>query len=226
MKIKTKVLNKAIKEINKVVDCEPPIDAEADAKERDVSIYEAIDIMNDDDEFTEETQGVIDTYIDAREDDDDDDDAEETPKEKKARIKKEKAAAKAKEDDDDDNEEEEETSKEKKVRIKKKKAAAKAKEEEDDDDDDDDAEETPKEKKARLKKEKAAKKAAKGYSRIDAVCEALLNDEPETIKEWAKIADKEYADKTGRDSNPKETMYQINKVSATLKHFKVDFPKK
>jgi hypothetical protein len=161
-----KELKAAAKELNEVLGIQPPINVKAPGADLTKGIKSAIKLITDDDEFTDETQEVIDELkvskktapapppppakkkaapVVEEEDDDDDDDEEPVP----APKNKKKAAPVVEDDDDDDDDDEEPAPKAKKkavapeVPAKKKKAPVI----EEDDDDDDDEEPAPKGKK-------------------------------------------------------------------------------
>jgi hypothetical protein len=79
-----------------------------------------------------------------------------------------------------------------------------------------------KEKVAPVKKEKVVKEKkdkTPAYTRVDAVCEALL-EKPKTIKEWSKKADG-FIISNGGKANEKENIAQMVKIRIFAKHFDI-----
>lgn len=211
-KVKKTAYQVAAEELNEVMGLKPAIDSSLDDAKLKPYLVKAIENVEDDDEFTEDTQEVIDELV-----------AEAAKAKKAAKGKKEEAPAKGKgkkapEPDPEEDEEEEE-------------------EEESDDDDDDEEEEQPepvkpaKGKTATIPaakgkteaKETSDKPKAKGnfvaaeYTRVDAVCDAL-KAKPKTVASWSEKADA-LLEKKGGKANDKENKFVIKYVQKMAKHF-------
>ena len=95
-----KSLQKAAKELNKVLGLEPALNVEAKESALTKSITECLEeegLITEEDEFTKATQAVLDELGDEDEDEDDD------PPKKKGKSKKKAAPVEDDDDDDDDD---------------------------------------------------------------------------------------------------------------------------
>lgn len=77
----------------------------------------------------------------------------------------------------------------------------------------------------KAEKMRAAPRKKELYTRIDAVCETLINDKPKTMEEWAKLTDALYSSKVGR-SSLRESMINCKYIGNALLHFGVESPYK
>ena len=210
-KVKKTAYQVAAEELNEVMGLKPAIDSSLEDDKLKPYLLKAIKNVEDDDEFTDETQEVIDELTKEAEKAAKKGKKEETPAPK---AKGKKAPEPEPEDDDDDDEDSDE-------------------DEDDDDSDDDDDEEQPEPVKpakgkkeapaAKGKKEETDKPKAKGnfvaaeYTRVDAVCDAL-KAKPKTVAAWSEKADA-LLEKKGGKANDKENKFVIKYVQKMSKHF-------
>jgi hypothetical protein len=204
-----KAIRAAVKEIQKVMGYEPPIDPKADVETLVEEIRNAAADLQDGDEFTEATQAVIDELTAEEEE-------EEAPAPKKGKPapKKGKPAPKkaAPVEEEEEEEEEEDDDEEEIPAPKKGKAAAKkpAKKAVEEDDDDDEEEEiaAPAPKKAKGKGSNLTPfkgtKETLGTSRMIEVAKAMAKIKgSQDIEAIAKVGDASFV-KAGGTSNLKQ----------------------
>lgn len=207
-KVKQTAYQAAAAEFNDVMGMDPEIDVTLSDDELKPILVKAIGMIDPEDEFSDETQEVID---------------ELKPKKGKKPVKEEAPAAPAKkgkkapEHDPEDEEEEEE-------------------EDSDDDDEEEDDEPAPVKKPAKKEASAPAKKEAKKddkkksdepkkkgnfvaaeYNRVDAVCDAL-KAKPKTVAAWSEKADSLLEAKGGK-ANANENKFIIRYFQKMAKHF-------
>jgi len=78
---------------------------------------------------------------------------------------------------------------------------------------------TPEQKKLLLKEVKATK--ARSMTRMDAVCTALKDHNPETVEAWIKATNEVFG-----SENNQESLFNIRYAQKVLKHFNIAFPEK
>lgn len=180
-------------------------------------IKEAAEIMESDEELTEETLATL-RKIDWNLDDYD----EDTQKDVQKNLQALGVWLNEEDEENDDDAEEDEKPKKKKAATKKKTKDPEADQHEDDDDDDED--EVEKKPKKKVTK-KAAPKGDKG-TRLDTLCEALKK-KPKTFAEWTEKANDLWVSKGGSDS-VKESASMSKYVNIITAHFAPDvkFPSK
>lgn len=195
-----KAIRAAVKEIQKVMGYEPPIDPKADVETLVEEIRNAAADLQDGDEFTEATQAVIDELTA-------EDEEEEAPAPKKGKPAPKKAAP-VEEEEEEEDDDEEEIPAPKKAKAVAKKPAKKVVEEEDDDDDDEEEIAAPAPKKAKGKGSnltpfKGAKETL-GTSRMIEVAKAMAKIKgSQDIEAIAKVGDASFV-KAGGTSNLKQ----------------------
>lgn len=182
-----KALRAAAKEVQKVMGLEPPIDLKAPLEDLTDQFKEAIEQIQEGDEFSDETQAIIDEF------NEEDDDETPAPK-KKAAAPKKKAVV----------EEEEEEEEEEEIPVKKdaKKPARKVVEEDEEDDD-----EAPAPKKAAKGKATpfVSQKEKLGTNRMIEVAKAMAKIKgAQDIETVAKAGDANFV-KAGGASNLKQS---------------------
>ena len=195
-----KAIRAAVKEIQKVMGYEPPIDPKADVETLVEEIRNAAADLQNGDEFTEATQAVIDELTA-------EDEEEEAPAPKKGKPAPKKAAP-VEEEEEEEDDDEEEIPAPKKAKAVAKKPAKKVVEEEDDDDDDEEEIAAPAPKKAKGKGSnltpfKGAKETL-GTSRMIEVAKAMAKIKgSQDIEAIAKVGDASFV-KAGGTSNLKQ----------------------
>lgn len=187
-----KALRAAAKEVQKVMGLEPPIDLKASLEDLTDQFKEAIEQIQEGDEFSDETQAIIDEFNEAEE--------EEAPApKKKAAAPKKKAPVIEDEDEDEEEDDEEE------IPVKKgaKKPARKVVEEDEEEDDD----EAPAPKKAAKGKATpfVSQKEKLGTNRMIEVAKAMAKIKgAQDIETVAKAGDANFV-KAGGASNLKQS---------------------
>ena len=195
-----KAIRAAVKEIQKVMGYEPPIDPKADVETLVEEIRNVAADLQNGDEFTEATQAVIDELTAEEEE-------EEAPAPKKGKPAPKKAAP-VEEEEEEEDDDEEEIPAPKKAKAVAKKPAKKVVEEEDDDDDDEEEIAAPAPKKAKGKGSnltpfKGAKETL-GTSRMIEVAKAMAKIKgSQDIEAIAKVGDASFV-KAGGTSNLKQ----------------------
>lgn len=202
-----KALRSAAKEMQDVMGLEPPINVKAPLADLTDQIKEAIEQIQDGDEFSKTTQAIIDEFNAPEEEEEE----VEAPKRKKAPAPapapKKKAPVVEEDEDEDDDEEEDEPEEE--VVVPKKKGAKKPVKkvvEEDEEDEDDDEEETPapKKGKGKLTPFKGTKETL-GTSRMIEIAKAMAKIKgSQDIETVAKAGDASFV-KAGGVSNLKQS---------------------
>jgi len=222
MALSEKALKAAAAEVNKL-GVDPPIDLKSGIRKITAGLKEAIaDVLEDDDEFTEETEAVLielgwkedaeEEEEEAEEVEDDDDDDEEVEEEDEDEET---------EEEDEEVEEEDETPEEVAEKLHQKNIAGKGVTVKAD---------TAPSSKGKAKPETAPKEKRKppqrktgSYTRIDAVCDALQTKKPKTVKDWVKATNDVYIEKGG-SANDSESTMMIKYAMKVLTHFDVKFP--
>lgn len=222
-KVKKTAYQLAADELNDVMGLNPAIDSSLEDSKLKPYLVKAIEKIEDDDEFTEETQAVIDELT-----------AEIEKASKKGGKKEAEAPAKGKgkkqpepepeEDDDDDDDDDDDE------------------DDDDDDDDDEDEEEQPEPvKPAKGKKEAPAAKSEKksekksdsdepkkrgfqkseGKSRITCICDAVkaLPKKGMDMKKLAEDADKRYQKESKSAENLKQSLHTFKVILPVLVEF-------
>lgn len=188
-----KALRAAAKEVQKVMGLEPPIDLKASLEDLTDQFKEAIEQIQEGDEFSDETQAIIDEFNEAEE--------EEAPApKKKAAAPKKKAPVIEDEDEDEEEDDDEE------VVVPKKKGAKKpVKKVVEDDDEDDEEEETPAPKKGKGTTPFVSQKEKLGTNRMIEVAKAMAKIKgAQDIETVAKAGDANFV-KAGGASNLKQS---------------------
>ena len=230
-KVKLTAYQAAAKEFNELFEFDTPIDTTLSDEEIAPFLNEAITQITEDDEFTDETQAVIDELKKAAKKA-----KKEAPKAAPEKGKAKKQPEPEPEDDDDedsdddsddeDEDEDEEPVKGKKPAPKATPAKGKAKKHEDDDEDEEPApaEKAKKASDKQVKKSGADEPKKKGnfvaadYTRVDAVAEALLTGKCKSVNDWSDKADA-LLEKKGGKANSKENKFIIKYVQKFSKHF-------
>lgn len=198
-----KALRAAAKEMQDVMGLEPPINVKAPLADLTDQIKEAIEQIQDGDEFSKTTQAIIDEFNATEEEEEE----VEAPKRKKAPAPAPKKKAPVVEDDDDEDDEEEEDEPEEEVVVPKKKGAKKpVKKVVEEDDEDEDEEETPapKKGKGKLTPFKGTKETL-GTSRMIEIAKAMAKIKgSQDIETVAKAGDAGFV-KAGGASNLKQS---------------------
>lgn len=198
-----KALRSAAKEMQDVMGLEPPINVKAPLADLTDQIKEAIEQIQDGDEFSKTTQAIIDEFNATEEEEEE----VEAPKRKKAPAPAPKKKAPVVEDDDDEDDEEEEDEPEEEVVVPKKKGAKKpVKKVVEEDDEDEDEEETPapKKGKGKLTPFKGTKETL-GTSRMIEIAKAMAKIKgSQDIETVAKAGDAGFV-KAGGASNLKQS---------------------
>lgn len=211
-----KALRAAAKEMQNVMGLEPPINTKAPIDELTDQLKEAIDQIQDGDEFSETTQAVIDEFLEVEEEE------EEVPAPKKAKKPAPPAPKKKTpvvEDDDEEDEEDEEEDEEVVVPKKgTKKPVKKVVEEEEEEED-----EAPAPKKAKAEGKKTPFVAA-AVHRAETYALALAKN-PKTLKQWAEMSNAIYVKNGGRDSM-KQAEFDVQWLTKMFKHLDINIPTK
>lgn len=195
-----KALRSAAKEMQDVMGLEPPINVKAPLADLTDQIKEAIEQIQDGDEFSKTTQAIIDEFNATEEEEEE----VEAPKRKKAPAPAPKKKAPVVEDEDEDDEEEEDEPEEEVV-IPKKKGA----------------------KPAPVKAEGTGKKSpfvAAAVHRAETYSMALAKN-PKTLKQWAELANGIYVKNGGRDSM-KQAEFDVQWLVKLFKHLDIEIPTK
>lgn len=198
-----KALRAAAKEMQDVMGLEPPINVKAPLADLTDQIKEAIEQIQDGDEFSKTTQAIIDEFNATEEEEEE----VEAPKRKKvpAPAPAPKKKAPVVEDDDDEDDEEEEDEPEEEVVVPKKKGA----------------------KPAPVKAEGTGKKSpfvAAAVHRAETYSMALAKN-PKTLKQWAELANGIYVKNGGRDSM-KQAEFDVQWLVKLFKHLDIEIPTK
>jgi len=212
-----KALRAAAKEMQNVMGLEPPINTKAPIDELTEQLKEAIDQIQDGDEFSETTQAVIDEFLEVEEEE------EEVPAPKKAKkpappAPKKKAPVVEDEEEEEEEEEEEVVVPKKGVKKPVKKATVV-----EDDDDDEEEEEVPAPKKAKADGKKTPFVAA-AVHRAETYALALAKN-PKTLKQWAEMSNAIYVKNGGRDSM-KQAEFDVQWLTKMFKHLDINIPTK
>jgi len=198
--ISQKTLKKAADELNEVLGLDPAIDSSLKVVALLPLVKKAISLTTEDDEFSEETQELIDTLREEPEEE-----IEEKPAKKETKTTPKKEVKKVA------------------------KPVAKVEEPEDDDEDaqDDDQEDIPEEKPAKKETKTTPKKEVKksNFSRSEAIALALQNTKPKSFEDWAKNANKINIEHGGRD-NVKESLNMIKMIHRAFIALGMEVPSK
>ena len=198
-----KALRTAAKEMQDVMGLEPPINVKAPIADLTEQLKEAIEQIQEGDEFSKTTQAIIDEFNAPEEEEEE----VVTPKRKKASAPAPKKKAPVVEDDDEEEEEEDEPEEE--VIVPKKKGAKKpvkkvVEEEEDDDDDEEEEAPAPKKGKGKLTPFKGTKETL-GTSRMIEIAKAMAKIKgSQDVETVAKAGDAGFV-KAGGASNLKQS---------------------
>lgn len=229
-----KALRAAAKEMQDVMGLEPPINVKAPIADLTEQLKEAIEQIQEGDEFSKTTQAIIDEFNAPEEEEE-----VVTPKRKKATdstpTPKKKAPVVEEDDEEEDEEEEPEEEPEEEIVVPKKgtkKPVKKVVEEDEDEEDEDEPEEevvVPKKgtKSAPAKTEGAVKKSpfvAASVHRAETYSMALAKN-PKTLKQWAELANDIYVKNGGRDSM-KQAEFDVQWLVKLFKHLDIAIPTK